>query len=217
MKILKSLFPLRISAIFFCSALLGFLAILHYRSLQSAINYREQGEVLALIVSREVTESAELRKQVAVLEETRNKLKEAVSSSSDAETTIKETIKEYQIFSGVSKVSGPGVVINIKRRLATSELVDLVNLLRGLGAEAISINGERIAIRTPLDGAYFGEQLKIEVIGSPTVLGEGLKKKGGILEQINKDGEVATVESVKTLTLPPVRSSQFYLGSPQEL
>lgn len=72
-----------------------------------------------------------------------------------------ETLKIKKAHAGLTKLNGPGVIINLddsKGNLTSedsivhaSDLRDIVNLLWGSGAEAITVNGQRVVINTAID------------------------------------------------------------------
>lgn len=212
-KLLKSRLTVFLSAIVF-----GVFAVWQYQTGSTMARNRqeENGELLAIQVSHYLNEAGELRASIKSLEERKEKLGEVANSAETAEEALNEAISEYTIFSGRSPVSGPGVIINISRRLEQTELVDLVNVLRSLGAEAISINNERIIESTAIDASRYGADIKVMAIGSQTVLYEGLTVKYGIIEQINKNNQYSSVERVESITLPEAKALQPKLGVPKD-
>lgn len=114
--------------------------------------------ILAKQVEEEKIKNEEMTKQISELE----KLKEdrLVTIFKNQNNTIAtETLKEieyYKLLAGLTDVKGPGVVITLDDAPARtdanlldliihdSDIIELMNLLRINGAQALSINGERI-------------------------------------------------------------------------
>lgn len=98
-------------------------------------------------------------------------------------------LEDQKAKAGLSKISGPGIVINLDDAkqgtvsddsiVHASDLRDIVNLLWGAGAEVISINGERVVTNTSIDcivntilinNTHISTPFKIEVIGDQHLL-----------------------------------------------
>lgn len=205
-------------ALFLVSTLLGFLIIIQIRASGALAETARSnsGELLALSVSRLITDTSSLRIDVQKLEERKSKLNDISSSSNNAEEAVTEAVSEYQIFSGKAAVSGPGVALTIGRPLEQTELVDVVNILRGLGAEAISIDTDRIITSTGLNAARYTPPFSIQAIGSPAILYEGLNSKMGIVDQINRGNNYCEVKKVETITLPEARPLSPKAGTPKD-
>lgn len=154
----------------------------------------EQENELAIEVSELIKGNKEL-----LLE--RNKLTDQYSlihkNSEDQKatlTSIQNSIEQYNIILGIVAVSGPGVTIQFNDMLDTTQLTDLMNALRNIGAEAISINNKRITPTTGWDIKTFSAPYKIQAIGDANLLKQSLERRGGIMENL---GFSATVNEEK--------------------
>ena len=139
-----------------------------------------------------------LQKAEKELEETRTK----VSSSNDELKKLEEEIKEANTLLGLTDVSGQGVAITVSDGTTTSnmfsneevlihntDLLNIVNELKNAGAEAISINGQRIMGTTAINcdgnviminGERVSSTFNINAIGFPELLST-LNRVGGYL------------------------------------
>lgn len=148
-------------------------------------------------------EKAEVVQQLIDLEK---RLNEIESSKAEEDTFVSgmvEDLDKYRMFSGVVDVQGPGLLITVKDPVAdkyqedysvianNSELLlGLVNRLKEAGAEAISINEQRISNNTEISLA--GENINIngtptappyyiKAIGNPQTLEGAITLRGGIV------------------------------------
>ena len=152
-------------------------------------------ELVDLVRSRE-----QLAKQRTELE---SKLTELRTSSEHADATRSQTVAQhesYEIVLATTAATGGGVRLTFTDKAVSSiGLIDLVNALKNLGAEAISIHGHRFGPTSSVDDGVFNNPLVVEVIGNSRLLTEGLRQSGGILDQLNVPVDL---ESVDQLTLP---------------
>lgn len=139
------------------------------------------------------------------LEETEKELeKERKSSISNDDSAVEkqEDLKRLNTITGLTDVTGEGIIITVKDKttngLGTSndlihdgDLRAIVNELKNAGAEAISINDQRIVSSTAItcigtviqiNDEKVGTPFIIKAIGSPESLLGGLTRSGGYLE-----------------------------------
>jgi len=112
-------------------------------------------------------------------------------------------LEKYRIFSGVVDVQGPGVLVTINDPVADKYqedysiitnnfdlLLGLVNRLKEAGAEAISINEQRISNTTEIslagsniniNGTPTAPPYFIKAIGNPQTLDGAINLRGGII------------------------------------
>ena len=162
------------------------------------------------------TEKVDLQLQEQIESATKNN-----SELEDAKNQISDGNKMI----GLTEVTGPGVIITIADSeidstsvLNTSDLlihdIDLlkvVNELKNAGAEAISINNQRIILTTPIicggniiniNGERIGSPFEIKAIGSPEALAN-LSRPGGWLSKLEERGiKVSTPKKSNSITIP---------------
>lgn len=164
----------------------------------------------------------ELTKKEEELEKQRKKATENDSSSKEAE----EELKIGNAILGLTDISGEGVEIilkdnqNITSETATLDMsyyvvhdidiLSVVNELKNAGAEAISINDQRIIGSTSItcagnvaniNGEKVGAPFIIDAIGDSTTLYEALKRPGGYIEILNSSGIVTNIKKVNNINM----------------
>ena len=178
-------------------------------------------------------QETELRQELASwktkYDETKEKYDETVStlqtykqeSTSDEEkkATLEKELEDLQLILGKTEVEGEGVVITLTEKkdselgegekrepIAAIDLVYIVNYLKDAGAEAISINGERIVNTTDIvdldvegpikiNSKYIRENnFEIKAIGNSSYLESSIFGKNGYAEQLDASGIKAEIE-----------------------
>ena len=163
----------------------------------------------------------ELEEREKNLEETRQKA--ANNNESDAKN--EEQIKNNQKLLGLTEVSGQGLIIrldenrevdsnqvlNINGYLVHEEdLLYIVNELFNAGADAVSINDQRIVSTTSIlcdgniirvNGEMIGVPITIKAIGYPERLDGALTRPGGYLEVMANDGVIVSVERSENINI----------------
>lgn len=117
--------------------------------------------------------------------------KENADNNRKISELLTNELDQFKAIAGLKSVSGSGVVITLAdgqfSKVYANNLLELVNELKLAGAEAISINGERIVYDSYISdiGNEFitvnGERIvspyEVKAIGNPTYLESGLSKK----------------------------------------
>lgn len=140
------------------------------------------------------------------------KLKEYKNKEqSNAETAelIKEEQKRIEMYLGLTDVEGEGITITLRDSqeegpITADDLLIIVDYLRSAGAEAISINGQRIINMSEIvyvnnTVIYVNQQrilapYVIKAIGNQTYLESALLGNGGYVDQLQKYGYEVTIE-----------------------
>lgn len=165
------------------------------------------------------------------LEKSTSKLEEIrMQSVQNDETALykEEEIKLDNILLGLTDVKGDGLIITLKDNNTISQssldplddigyylvhagdLVTVVNDLRNAGAEAISINGQRITNFTSIycagnvvkvNGEKISSPVEIKAIGSPELLYGSLTIPGGYLQIMKETGVIVDVKKVSNITI----------------
>ncbi len=143
------------------------------------------------------------------------------STSTDASSIEKqEKLKELNTYLGLTDVTGSGVIItvqdNITSKLVTAndlahdgDLRDIINEIKNIGADAISINGQRIVQTTVINCAGAVVQINGESIGSPFVIKAigssdlfyNLQRPGSFIEILREDGLLVDVKRSDNITI----------------
>lgn len=166
--------------------------------------------------------SKELTKVEKQLEKQRKK-------ATENDETLKQEEKELKIGNtilGLTDVNGEGVEITLKDNKNVNsqtaildmslyvvhdiDILNIVNELKNAGAEAISINGERITAITSItcagnvaqiNGEKVGAPFVIKAIGNSNTLYEALSRPGGYIEILNTSGIVTDLKKSNNITI----------------
>lgn len=191
-------------------------------------NTIEQTDLANIATMREAELREELAKWNSKYEELYQKYEEetikkqeyqdSLGTDVEASALIEEELKETNILLGLTDVEGPGIEIlltdNATKDIDAYDLLELVNELRLAGAEAISINGERIIAMSEIvdinysfiviNGNRISSPYTVKAIGNQTYLESGLTaKEYGYMDNIIKgNGKTATLERKDSITIP---------------
>ena len=165
----------------------------------------------------------EVEKMEKLLETERTK-----STQNNTELTqLENAIKEVNKISGLSEVKGDGITINLNDSQAINnwymdpnelivhdiDLIKIVNELKSVGAEAISINGQRIITTSAIEcdgnvvminGEKIGAPFVIKAIGLPEAL-MAIDRFGGYLDYLKEDRFLDVIiqrEDKEKITIP---------------
>ena len=165
-------------------------------------------------------ELKQLEKAEEELEKERENATENNAELEDAEIAIKKANKMI----GLSEVKGPGVIVTLKdsqKNMANVlnvsdfivhdiDILSVINELKNAGAEAISINDERVVTTSAIlcDGNVVsinkekvGVPFVIKAIGLPESLA-ALDRPGGYLQYLRQYDIEASLEKSNEITIP---------------
>ena len=163
------------------------------------------------------TKYEELLAQYEDGEDKRTEYKSSLGTNDNTESLLKKELKESNILLGLTKVKGDGIIVtlsdNDEKRIQATDLIELVNELRLAGAEAISINGERIIATSEIvdinysfiviNGNRLSSPYIVKTIGDQTYLESGLTAKdyGYMDNMIKGNGKTATLERTNDIVI----------------
>lgn len=174
----------------------------------------------------ETMQETELRKEITAiktkytetlqeLEETNSMIKEyeeTINTDKEASVLLESELEKSRNLLGKNSVQGEGIIVTLVDvevgkygKITAHDLLELVNELKAAGAEAISINGNRIVNTSyiiDLTDGYIGvngERLvspyEVKAIGDITYLESGLSQKQyGYIDSKNNEGKNVTLE-----------------------
>lgn len=152
-------------------------------------------------------------------------------------STLDETItKEAELFrmaAGYLQVQGPGVTVTIddsKRAMKPGEnpnlylihdddMLKVINELWAAGAEAISINDQRLVIGSEIrcagptisvNNGRYSPPYEIRAIGDPKTLEASLKMRGGVIETLQFWGIQATIKTQPLIKISAYKGTHKY-------
>jgi uncharacterized protein YlxW (UPF0749 family) len=158
-----------------------------------------------------VAERDELQETRDDLSSTTNRRQAAIQQASDEVDTL-------SILAGLVPVTGSGIRITITEetgQVRLDSMLDVIQELRTVGAEAIQFNGQvRVIAQTSfedvaggflVDGELMSAPYVIDVIGEPTVLEGAMEFIDGPKSQVEKDGGTLVVDQLSSLDIETVR------------
>ena len=177
------------------------------------------------ITSIEVMQEAELRTELSNWKEkyeeanqkyektkaTIEKYKKTKEVKEETSKLLEQELEQVNMALGTTDVEGQGIVITIKEgdtdefnKISSDDLLIIANALKLAGAEAVSINDERI-IRYDMASINNNTFIKvngqrilppyvIKAIGNPTYLESELVGSGGYVDVLRKLGHDITIE-----------------------
>lgn len=210
--------PISIALLFF-----GFMLTLQFNTQKDVINSLEksnEGDLVAVIKNLNdkrtalMTESEDLNKRKAAIVE-------KVNTGESIKASVENDLRELRKANGLFPLEGPGITISITtsdNSIMYLDMVDIVNELWAIGAEAISVNNIRITNNTSitdiLDGnktvvAINGTKLlspiTIKAIGDPKALESGMSLTGGVFYNLSTLYNIRPeIRQETKLTIPAV-------------
>lgn len=166
--------------------------------------------------------SEELKKE---LQETNTKIqeyKDAIASGNEASELLEKELEEQNNILGKNQVTGTGVVVTLKdtntKKINAEDLRLLLNELKMAGAEAISINDERIVYDSyivDIGGTYISvngtrivSPYEVKAIGNQAYLESGLSKKQyGYIDTKLEEGKEVLLERKDNITIEKYKNS----------
>lgn len=156
-------------------------------------------------------------------EETASKLDEYKNdekSNDESTKLVKDELDQTNTLLGLTDVHGEGIVITLKSgkdiaAISSDDLMLIVNALKFAGAEAISINDQRIMNTTDIvniavsDGTSFikvnGQRILepcvMKVIGNQSHMESAVMGNGGKVEELQTLGHTITIEKDKDIKI----------------
>ncbi len=226
-------------------AVVGFVAAAQWNGAVGRQEFSTSAQqTLARQVQRLEADQKSLRDQIAAAEQDVQEFQKRSAGSQSALDQLNAELANTRLAVGLTGVTGPGVVIEIadsKRVVPAGEnpanyivlvddLRDIVNALWASGAEAISINGERLVSTTSIYGvgssilvntAFLSPVFHIEAIGSDGLLDRFMADPaylGRVAQRISTFSLEFATATQQSLTLPAyVGNTGFRWGVPEEM
>lgn len=212
----------------FVTLVLGLILALQFRNVQrlGGIVSLQRAEDLTRRVEQLQVENEGLRSQ---LRENQNRITEFENAVQDEDESVKlvhDQLQRARTIAGLTDLQGPGVVVTIDVKHAAdwgtdaivqdihfSDLLKLVNELNAAGAEAISINDERVIATTEIRSAgnfivintnRYNTPFEIRAIGNPEILEASLMLLGGVTDELSLYLDI-TIRREEVLRIPKYR------------
>lgn len=162
-----------------------------------------------------------------------NKIADYKNNASARDKTLallNNEIEDLKIIAGLTELKGSGIIVTLDDTRAInqiaadagfydpnvyvihdSDILMVINELRAAGAEAISVNGQRIITSTEIrcvgpviqiNGIRLTAPFKISAIGAPDLLASSLKLRGGIIDSIEQADIDVIIEKSDLIVIP---------------
>ena len=205
----------------------------YYGSSQAAVqapSFRDEKEKLA-----------EREAEIKALREQATSYQNKLAQGNDATETINRQLQDTKLQAGLTNVIGPGIeitlsdsrnkptntndIINQANLVHDVDVMTVVNELRAAGAEAISVNDQRVVGSTPIrcvgptvqvNGVPFASPFVIRAVGDESALLGGLKTPGGVFEKIGLF-DPAMIKAEKKAALKVARFCGKYANPLREI
>lgn len=152
-------------------------------------NMRE--DELRTEISNFKQKSEEIKEKIEETEEKISEYKETITTDKEASELLTKELEQQNNLIGKNDVKGSGIIVTLtdtnEQKITSEDLRTLLNELKTAGAEAISINEQRIVYDSyivDIGGTYIsvnGERIvspyEVKAIGNTTYLESGLAKK----------------------------------------
>ncbi len=203
------------------SLMLGLMISFQFRT-NSSVNSgipTERYQELTIEKKQVETDLTNLEEEVADLTA---KIEEARKGRTEAADVLESELNKIKLYAGLTPLVGPGVEIVMENppqthsgagfyNIRDEDLLKVINDLRGAGAEAISINDQRILTTSEVRqaGNHINVNLtrlsppyKITAIGNPGTLKSSLEIKGGLVEYLAANGTIVEVRQSENVQVP---------------
>ena len=199
--------------------LMAFLVTMQIKSViyNSAVNSEESLRV------------EDLLKQLNDERAKNDSMSDLIAENSEYSQTMYNQLEKAEILAGLVEVQGSGVTITVKDStqrntigdanayvIHDSDLLMIINELCDAGAEAISLNGERIVSTTEIrcagstvsvNNSRYAQPFTISAIGDPVNLENALLMRDGVYDTLTTWGLEISIKKVSNVVVPA------YIGS----
>lgn len=220
----------------------GFLLAVQLKSVQynSAVadaTNASRVETLQELYNDEVEKSATLEAQLAQSQEELSLYRENAAQGSDYTEALMAEVERLEMAAGLVEVEGSGVTVVMQDSTATnvtgeeadylihdSDILSVINELRSAGAEAISLNGERILSTTEIrctgavvtvNGRRYAAPYVVMALGDSQTLYSALTMRSGVVDVLSQWKIDVKVSMNEKLLIPAYNGVvEFYYTTP---
>ena len=191
-----------------------------------------QTDITAIENMRETELRTELANWKAKYQETETKYEEIEAKIEEYQKTkqsneetgkiVEEELEQINMTLGKTDVEGEGIEITLREteneeisKISANDLLVIVNSLKLAGAEAISINDERIINMSDIvtindtfikvNGQRILAPYVIKAIGNQTYLESALLGNGGYLDELEKIGHNVSIQKINKIKINPYK------------
>ena len=214
----------------------GFLLAAQLRGVQLAgaadATNASRLETLQSLYNDVVEERDGLTEQVGQLQSELELYRQQAASGDEGSEALKTELEQMEITAGLTDVEGPGVTVVLEDStqanvtgdeadylIHDNDIMSVINELRSAGAEAISLNGERILATSEVrctgavvtvNGRRYAAPYVIFAIGDPDTLYSALTMRNGVVDILSQWGITVRVTASDQLLIPAYSGTVDY-------
>ena len=205
---------------------IGFATLILTAVMLTQFKTVEQTDITAIETMRETELRTELTDWKNKYEEIEEKLDETegkiaeyqseISNSQENSTILDKELDETDMYLGYTKLQGEGIEVTLTdsefKTIDRWDLLQLVNELKLAGAEAISINDERVVSTTEIanvgsqiiliNGNRIPSPFVVRAIGDKKYLESAITIKGGYIDEMKVNEKIFTYVVKDSIEIP---------------
>ncbi|MBE3101409.1 MAG: DUF881 domain-containing protein [Firmicutes bacterium] len=202
-------------AIMLVSLVLGLMLATQFKNVQNVggnVSLQRAQELTSQIqkLTQDISSQDDI---ITGLEQRISEYENAALDEGKLNDTIYKDLERSRVLAGLVELEGPGVIVTVNvvpvndwageqtivRNVYHDDLLMLVNELNAAGAEAISINNERLVATTEIRNAgdyivintnRYSVPYEIKALGNPDTLEASLKLLGGVADTLGEELEI---------------------------
>lgn len=222
---------------------LGFLLAIQLKSVklnaQADATNASRLETLQELYNAMSDQKAGLEQQVGQMQAELEEYRKQAASGGAAGAALKSEVERLEAIAGLTDVEGPGVTVVMQDSQAVNttgdeanylihdnDLLSVINELRDAGAEAISLNGERLLSTSEVrctgavvsvNGRRYAAPFILFAIGDSTTLYNALTMRNGVVDVLGQWKIDVKVTASEKLLIPKYNGAvEFQYARPSE-
>jgi uncharacterized protein YlxW (UPF0749 family) len=199
-------------------ASLGFaLAVqLHSNASTDALSGAREDD-LVRILDDQNTRQDRLRSQIEQLQTAKQRLSDSGSNNAAAREEAQRQADALAVLTGTAPAHGPGldiVITDPDHQLRAEDLLDVVQELRGAGAEVIQFDSVRLGVNSAfgdtgrlvtVDETTLSAPYRVLAIGDPQTMDTALNIRNGVVATVRSFGGDISIRQKTALSITAVR------------
>lgn len=187
-------------------------------------NSMARAETLQISLLEEQQKTSDLYEQLELYRDELDVYTKAATEAGGYSQILSEQLMQAQIMAGLTDVSGQGVTVTMKDSevanvsgldennfiIHDEDILRVINVLRDAGAEAISLNGERILATSEIscsgstvsiNNTRYSAPYTIKAIGNSSDMSGALQMRQGVVDILAQWGIEVTVKEESTIVI----------------
>jgi uncharacterized protein YlxW (UPF0749 family) len=181
----------------------------------TALETMRETELRQLILNAK-NKYEEVETKIAEVDAKINEYRQELNNDENSLNLLENEVKEAEATLGYSEVHGPGIVVSLSDsdiyNIESYEILKLINELNAAGAEAISVNDERVISSTDValinnqiilvNSAKISGPYTIKAIGNGEAMEKELTIKGGYVDEVKAFQKNVSYELQDNIVIP---------------